>query len=106
MEDEMMDKILRIVQLSILLNPDERNQELTGDEPTAMLMFFGVSQSVQVSVYENGWGQKENSKVFYMWNGQEKGEETLNACITCLENLCEKCGIPTNEHYMKVTANG
>ena len=55
MSTSITDKIIRIMELAMLINPTSTNKELTGDKPTVFVSFSGHCTYFCITVRPEGW---------------------------------------------------
>lgn len=92
MSNEIMDKVLRIMELAMLINPEDTKRDITGDKPTVFFSFDGHCSYICVSVHPRGWepDYNINSDVEYYrayLDADEDAEETLEKAIERLEGI-------------------
>jgi hypothetical protein len=58
MTDAIRKKVLRIMELAMLLNPADTTQEDTGDKPTVFVDFSGHCCLLEGRIYQNGWSTR------------------------------------------------
>lgn len=63
MSNEIMNKIIRIMELSMLINPSGTTREETGNKPTVFVAFSGHCACVQVDIHVTGWSRGESGVV-------------------------------------------
>lgn len=79
----MYEKVLRIFELCMQLNPTETQQKVTGDKPTVFLWFSGhVNRSVEVSIHKSGWRKQAHHDLQYEINPSE------GTCMRCVAGDC------------------
>ena len=90
----MTAKILRIMELALLLNPTKTEQEYTGEKPTVFAFFSGHIPDLTVDIHANGWkaGQRPDITIQIYADGRYNSEKQADECITFLESLLEKWG--------------
>ena len=92
MSNEIMDKVLRIMELAMLINPEGTKRDITGDKPTVFFNFEGHCSCICVSVNPRGWepDYNINSDIEYYrayLDTDEDAEETLEKAIQRLEAI-------------------
>lgn len=92
MSNEIIDKVLRIMELAMLINPEDTKRDITGDKPTVFFNFAGHCNSICVSVHPKGWepDYNINSDIEYYMaylDADEDAEETLGKAIERLEGI-------------------
>lgn len=92
MSNEIMDKVLRIMGLAMLINPEDTKRDITDDKPTVFFSFEGHCSYICVSVHPRGWepDYNINSDVEYYrayLDTDEDAEETLEKAIERLEGI-------------------
>lgn len=55
MSTSITDKIIRIMELAMLINPTSTNKGLTGDKPTVFVSFSGHCTYFCTTVLPEGW---------------------------------------------------
>lgn len=55
MSNEIQTKVLRALELALLINPESTQQEKTGDKPSVLVWFSGHCGSVHIDIYPHGW---------------------------------------------------
>lgn len=63
MSNEIMNKIIRIMELSMLINPSGTTREETGNKPTVFVTFCGHCACVQVDIHTTGWSGSESGVI-------------------------------------------
>lgn len=100
----MEDKLKRILDLALKLNPSETRREVTGSKPTIFVEFSGHVGTVCVRVYRNGW--KPYADTDCSWEFSVDATETISIkidqCIGYLESLCREQGISLGVEPMEV----
>ena len=92
MSNEIIDKVLRIMELAMLINPEDTKRDITGDKPTVFFSFEGHCGYICVSVNPRGWepDYNINSDIEYYrayLDIDEDAEETLEKAIERLEGI-------------------
>lgn len=55
MSNEIQTKVLRAMELALLINPESTQRERTGDKPSVLAWFSGHCGSVHIDIYPHGW---------------------------------------------------
>lgn len=55
MTDKIKSKVLKIVELAMLLNPTKTQRGVTGDKPTVFVEFSGHICNVDIFIHYTGW---------------------------------------------------
>ena len=55
MTDKIKSKVVKIVELAMLLNPTKTKREVTGDKPTVFVEFNGHVCNVGIFIHYTGW---------------------------------------------------
>lgn len=104
----MGDKLKRILDLALKLNPSETKREVTGSKPTIFVEFSGHVGTVYVRVYRNGW--KPYADPDCSWEFSVDATKTIfrkiDQCIGYLESLCREQGISLGVEPMEVGVVG
>ena len=92
MSNEIIDKVLRIMELAMLINPTSTNKELTGDKPTVFVNFQGHCNCLCISVHPEGWEPDydiNNDIKYYRayLDTDEDAAKTLDKAIERLEGI-------------------
>jgi hypothetical protein len=106
MTDAIRQKVLRIMELALLLNPTKTEQDLTKSKPTVFVWQSGHVANICVTVHSDGWcsGIDADKRFDIPYAGDEYHSEeyiisSLDGCISYLEFLYIKWKdkVPTNE---------
>lgn len=92
MSNEIMNKIIRIMELSMLINPSGTTREETGNKPTVFVTFCGHCACVQVDIHTTGWsGSESESGVIHTYEAyldtDEKAEGEIEKALLELEKI-------------------
>lgn len=92
MSNETRNKVLRIMELAMLINPTSTQKKFTGDKPTVFVWFSGHCNCLRISVYPEGWKTGYdiyNDAEYYVahFDIDEDAEETLEKAIERLEGI-------------------
>lgn len=95
MSSEIMVKILRVMGLALQINPQKTEYSITGDKPTVFVKFSGHIASLEVVIYQSGWGEGRENTTYRMYFGEEwdNSENTLDRVIETLEKLVKEWGV-------------
>lgn len=67
-QQETREIVKQIFNLALAVNPNDTNQDTTGNKPTVFVRFSGHIAGVEVAIYHDGWGsEKECSQTRYMF---------------------------------------
>ena len=55
MSNEIQAKVLRALELALLINPESTQQERTGNKPSVLVWFSGHCASIHIDIYPHGW---------------------------------------------------
>ena len=55
MSNEIQTKVLRAMELAMLINPTSTQKKLTGDKPTVFVWFSGHCNCLRIEVHPEGW---------------------------------------------------
>ena len=94
MSSEIMVKVLRVMGLALQLNPEKTEHNITGNKPTVFVTFSGHIASLEVKIYQSGWGEERESTTYRMYFEEEwdNSENTLDRVIEALEKLVKEWG--------------
>jgi len=88
MTDAIRKKILRIMELALLLNPTKTQRDYTGDKPTIFVEQNGHISTVGIRVYAQGWKPYAPTDQNYCINySDDDSEKVCDECIAYLESL-------------------
>lgn len=95
MSSEIMVKILKVMELALQLNPEKTEHNITGNKPTVFVEFSGHIASLEVKIYQSGWGEGREKTTYCMCFGEEwdNSENTLDGVIEILEKLVKEWGV-------------
>lgn len=96
MDNNLSEKVSKIMELAILFNPFPTNKEDTGNKPTVFVQFSGHISILNVFIYGNGWDANDEYNSYQMYrirfDDKNKAEVKLDEIINELEQLIEKWG--------------
>lgn len=55
MSNEIKAKVLRALELALLINPESAQRERTGNKPSVLVWYSGHCGSVHIDIYPHGW---------------------------------------------------
>lgn len=55
MSNETQAKVLRALELALLINPESTQRERTGNKPSVLVWFSGHCASIHIDIYPHGW---------------------------------------------------
>lgn len=55
MSNEIQAKVLRALELALLINPESTQRERTGNKPSVFVWFSGHCASIHIDIYPHGW---------------------------------------------------
>lgn len=55
MSNKIQTKVLRAMELALLINPESTQRERTGDKPSVFVWFSGHCASIHIDIYPHGW---------------------------------------------------
>jgi hypothetical protein len=88
MTNAIRQKILRIMELALLLNPTKTQQEYTGVKPTIFVEQNGHVSTVEIRIYAQGWKSYTPTDQRYHINySDDDSEKVCDECIAYLEAL-------------------
>lgn len=89
MSNEIIDKVLRIMELAMLINPSCTQKEKTGNKPTVFVWFSGHCNNVLINIYPEGWSSNDEGFEQYdcFMDDDPKIGEMLNKAIERLEGI-------------------
>ena len=92
MSNEIQAKVLRALELALLINPESTQRERTGNKPTVFFSFGGNCSCICVSVNPRGWepDYNINSDIEYYrayLDTDDDAEEVLDKAIERLEGI-------------------
>lgn len=59
MTNEIKSKILKIMELALILNPTETRRDETGDKPTVFFDYSGHAGNIRIAIHSEGWSENE-----------------------------------------------
>jgi hypothetical protein len=85
---EIREKVLRIMELALLLNPTETKQDTTDDKPTVFVWISGHIAEIMVDIHSFGWkvGQYPDVKYRFCY-GDSNSISQIDSCISVLESI-------------------
>lgn len=96
MDNNLLKKVSKIIELAIILNPSPTNKDDTGNKPTVFVQFSGHISILSVFIYGNGWDANDEYNSYQMYrirlDDKSKAEVKLDEIINKLEQLIEKWG--------------
>lgn len=93
MSNETRNKVLRIMELAMLINPTSTQKKLTGDKPTVFVDLSGHCNYFFVVVHPEGWepnydiNHDVEEYEAYLGNNGESSEKVLDEAIERLEGI-------------------
>lgn len=91
MSTSITDKIIRIMELAMLINPTSTNKELTGDKPTVFVSFSGHCTYFCITVYPEGWepdyGINADVEYYEAYLEDDDAKKALDKAIERLEGI-------------------
>lgn len=94
MQGKVMQKMLKVLELAAILNPEETDREVTDDKPTVFVHFYGHVARLQIDIHMSGWANSEPFATYdKKWDiryDEERAEEQLDEVVELLENLVER----------------
>ena len=55
MSNEIQAKVLRALELALLINPKSTQRERTGSKPSVLVWFSGHCANIHIDIYPHGW---------------------------------------------------
>lgn len=96
MDKSILERVQKITELSLILNSDKTERDITGDKPTVFYYFFGNVCAFDVEICEDGWSNKppydEASKSWKISLNSTEAESQLDEVIEELIKLIEEWG--------------
>lgn len=83
-------KALKILELATRINSRSTRRELTGNEPSVCVSFSGITCTLDVCIYLEGWLAGASSDLSWFISLDEESDEQLDDCLLKLTELCEK----------------
>ena len=79
-QKETREIVKQIFNLALAVNPNDTEQDTTGNKPTVFVNFSGHIAGVEVEIYHDGWdSEKECSQTCYMiYLGDERFTELVD----------------------------
>lgn len=89
MSNETRNKIIRVMELALLINPTATRKELTGDKPTIFVHFFGNCNAVEIDINSDGWGLDGKSEETYQcfFSADKEAKGILDKALARLEEM-------------------
>lgn len=91
MNEQRREKALKILELAMRINNTATRQGLTGNKLTVCVSFSGISCTLDVCIYLDGWLAGASSDlVWFVFLENEEANEQLDDCLAKLTEICEK----------------
>lgn len=95
MQKRIKEKMLRVLDLVLTLNPEETDREITGEKPTVFVNFSGHVGLFETHIHSQGWGDTpydnpDYSWKFYLTENPEIIENRLDRIIEILGSYVER----------------
>ena len=91
MNEKRRAKALKILELATIINDKATRKELTGNKPTVCVSFSGISCTLDVCIYLEGWLAGVSSDlVWFIFLENEESDEQLDDCLAKLAELHKK----------------
>lgn len=91
-----LNKIIRIMELAMLINPTSTQKRLTGDKPTVFVNFSGHCNHLCITVHPEGWEPNcdINAGVEYYeaYLEYDNAKKALDKALARLEELYREWG--------------
>lgn len=92
MSNEIIDKVRRIMELAMLINPTSTNKKETSNRPTVLVSFEGHCNCICISVHPEGWKPDydiNNDVEYYIvyFDTDEDADEILEKAMKRLEGI-------------------
>ena len=89
MSNETRNKIIRVMELALLINPTGTRKELTGDKPTIFVQFFGNCNAVEIDINSDGWEPDGKSEETYQcfFSADKDAKGILDKALARLEEI-------------------
>ena len=93
MSNETIDKVLRIMELAMLINPTSTRKGNTGNKPTVTIRFGGNCATLDVTIITEGWEPDYNIDTdaeYYRMNfdfGVGESKKNVDKVIGRLEEI-------------------
>ena len=90
MSISITDKIIRIMELAMLINPSCTRREKTGNKPTVFVRFSGHCSVLRIDIYSTGWSMEDSENIIHtheVYLNTEEEEEKLNTALCELEKI-------------------
>ena len=55
MSNEIQAKVLRALELALLINPESTQRERTGNQPSVLVWWSGHGANIHIHIYPHGW---------------------------------------------------
>lgn len=59
MTNEIKSKILKVMELALIINPTETRRDETGDKPTVFFDYSGHVGYIRIAIHSEGWSENE-----------------------------------------------
>lgn len=95
MSNEIQAKVLRALELALLINPESTQRERTGNKPSVLVWFSGHCASIHIDIYPHGWYfDAEDNEVYdaYIDLPYEADIALLDKALARLEQLYREWG--------------
>lgn len=91
MNEQRRAKALKILELAMIINDKVTRKELTGNKPSVCVSFSGITCTLDVCIYLEGWlAGARSDLVWFIFLENEESDEQLDDCLSKLTELCEK----------------
>ena len=90
MNEQRREKALKILELATKINSKSTRRELTGNKPTVCVSFSGISCTLDVCIYLEGWLAGVRSDLVWFIFLENEPDEQLDDCLAKLTELYEK----------------
>lgn len=90
MNEKRRAKALKILELATKINSKSTRRELTGNRTSVCVSFLGITCTLDVCIYLEGWLAGASSDLYWFISLDEESDEQLDDCLSKLTELCEK----------------
>ena len=94
MNEKRRAKALKILELATIINDKATRKELTGNKTSVCVSFIGITCTLDVCIYLEGWLAGASSDLFWFISLDEESDEEsakqLDDCLAKLTELYEK----------------
>lgn len=92
MNEQRREKVLKILELAMRINNTATRRELTGNKPSVCVSFSGITCSLDVCIYLDGWlaGVRSDLVWFIFLDKDKESAKQLDDCLAKLTELHEK----------------